>query len=152
MDCPEIKNAPTDMMHRRTLLPFCGRFLWLGVSVAIQTDSQTVLRAAEKTGFLPQDSCERESQLRWEIVSELPNAAQPDNWACKVTVDNHSLFLSMGAAQWFAFDFQSGEGAGFVSACDRGANCDANAVKYLFEISCHVGNCLRARPERSRWS
>jgi hypothetical protein len=126
--------------------------LWLGTSLTIQTDSQTILRAAETAGLLPQDDCERESQLLWEIATEPSGEAPTNDWACKVTVDNHSLFLSMGTRQWFAFDFESGEGAGFVAAWDAGASCDPNALKYLPEIVCHVGNCLQAKLERSRWS
>ena len=106
------------MMHRRTPLTFRGRFLWLGTSLTIQTDSQAILRAAETAGLLPQDDCERESQMRWEIATEPPGEAPANDWACKVTVDNHSLFLSMGSRQWFAFDFESGDGAGFVTAWD----------------------------------
>jgi hypothetical protein len=92
----EICSAPTDMMHRRTPLPFRGRFLGLGTSVTIQTDSPTILRAAEAVGFLLQDDVEQESQLRWEIVSESPGTTPAKDWEGKVTVDNHSLFLSMG--------------------------------------------------------
>jgi hypothetical protein len=148
----EICSAPTDMMHRRTPLPFRGRFLGLGTSVTIQTDSPTILRAAEAVGFLLQDDVEQESQLRWEIVSESPGTTPAKDWEGKVTVDNHSLFLSMGAEQWFAFDFESGEGAGFVAACDSSVFCDPNGERYLFEIACHVGNCLQAKPQRGGWS
>ena len=63
MDPRETSTAPTDMMHRRTPLTFRGRFLWLGTSLTIQTDSQSILRAAETAGLLPQDDCERESQI-----------------------------------------------------------------------------------------
>ena len=152
MDRHETSTAPTDMMHRRTPLTFRGRFLWLGTSLTIQTDSQAILRAAEAAGLLPQDDCERESQMRWEIATEPHGEAPTNDWACKVTVDNHSLFLSMGTRQWFAFDFESGDGAGFVATCDAGAFCDSNAVKYLLEIVDHIGNCLQAKLERSRWS
>ena len=151
MERYEISTAPTDMMHRRTRLPFRGRFLWMGASLAIQTDSQAILRAAEDVGFLRQDNCERESQMQWEIATEPPCEAEANDWTGKVTVDNHSLFLSMGTRQWFAFDLESGEGAGFVAASDTGSLCESNTLKYLLEIVCHVGNCLQGRPERSCW-
>lgn len=149
MDSYEISAAPTDMMQRRTPLRLPRRFLWLGTSLTIQTDSQEILRAAESVGLLlRQDDCERESQMRWEIATEPSCVAATNDWPCKVTVDNHSLFLDMGARQWFAFDFESGEGAGFVAAWDGGASCDPNALKYLLEIVCHIGNCLQAKAGR----
>jgi hypothetical protein len=151
MESYEISTAPTDMMHRRIPLPFRGRFLWLGTSLTIKTDSQAILRAAEGVGFLQQDNFERELQMQWEIATEPSCEAATNDWACKVTVDNHSLFLSMGVGQWFAFDFESGEGAGFVTACDASATCDSNAAKYLLEIVSHIGHCLRGRSERSCW-
>jgi len=151
MDSHSSVDAITDMMHRRTPLPFCGRFLWLGSSVTIQTDSQAVLRAAEGMGFLPHGDLEQESQIRWEIVTEPTSTPQASDCKCKVTIDNHSLFLSMGAGQWFAFDFESGDGAGFVVIPNPGASTDANAVKYLSEIACQVGNCLQPASDRSRW-
>jgi|SRR5579862_8672416 len=148
----QFATSPTDMMHRRTPLPFCGRFLWLGASVTIHTDSPAILRAAEETGFLPQIDAERQPDMRWEIASERTSAAPAYEGASKVTIDNHSLFLSMGREQWFAFDFESGDGAGFVAVTDRGLSGDRNAAQYLFEIACHVGNCLRTASERSLWS
>lgn len=152
MDSYEINTAPTDMMHRRTPLTLCGRFLWRGTLLTIRTDSQAILRAAEVAGLQPQDDYGQELQMRWEIATEPSGDAPTNDWACKVTVDNHSLFLSMGAEQWFAFDFESGDGAGFVAAWDAGASCDPNALKYLLEIVCHIGNCFQTKLERSRWS
>src|SRR5262249_50412367 len=108
-----------------------------------------ILWAAERAGFLPEEDLEHESQIRWEIVSEPTSTPQAGDWKCKVTIDNHSLFLSMGEAQWFAFDFASGDGAGFVVISDRCASSDANAAKYFLEIACHVGNCLRPLSGRS---
>ena len=144
MDSTEHDVFQTDMMHRRTPLLFCEQFLWLGISVTIQTDSREILRAAESRGFLPQNDRARKSQMYWEIATEPHGTAHADSWASKVVVDNHSLFLSMGDKQWFAFDFESGDGAGFFVSSDPGESDDPNATKYLSEIACHVGNCLRA--------
>ena len=77
MDRNETGTTPTDMMHRRTPLTFRARFLWLGTSLTIQTNSQAILQAAETAGLLPQDDCERESQMRWEIATEPPSEARP---------------------------------------------------------------------------
>ena len=149
MDRNENRGVPTDMMHRRTPLPFCKRFLWLGVSVTIQTDSTAILRAAESVEFLPQSDLAKESQMYWEIATEPHGTVHVDAWVSKVTVDNHSLFLNMGDKQWFVFDFESGEGAGFFTNSDLRDSANPNATKYLSEIACHVGNCLLDKPERN---
>lgn len=150
MNPQEVLDQPADLMRRRIPLLFHGHFLWLGAAVDIYTDSPTVLSAAEEAGFLPrQEEVQDEPEMRWQIVSELPGLVLSDGWTCKVTVDNNSLFLSMGAGQWFAFDFETGDGAGFVIVPDPWVSYETNAERYLLEIAHHVGNCLQAKPERS---
>jgi hypothetical protein len=144
-----IEQTP-DLMRRRVPLLFHGHFLWLGAALEIYTDSPAVLSAAEEAGFLPrQEEGQYRPELRWQIVSEQPCLVPVSGWTSKVTVDNNSLFLSMGVGQWFAFDFETGEGAGFVTVCDPCASYEVNAERYLLEIAHHVGNCLRAKLERS---
>ena len=149
MNLQEILDQPADLMRRRTSLLFSRRFMWLGSSVEMHTDSPAIFDAAENAGFLPECDVERRPEMRWEIVSEPPVVAAADDWAGKVTVDNNSLFLSMGIGQWFAFDFETGDGAGFVVVSGPRASCETNAEQYLLEIAHHVGNCLRAKLERS---
>src|SRR5271165_5734224 len=100
----QIDHQATDMMHRRTLLPFNGRFLWFGKAITICTDSPAVLNAAEAAGLLMQRGCGQESSLRWEIVAENHDESSGEPGECKLTLDSSSLYLSMGSLQWFAFD------------------------------------------------
>lgn len=145
-----IDLAP-DLMRRRTPLLFSKRFVWRSISVEICTDSTAILSAAEGAGFLPECCVERPPEMRWEIVSEM-RVSLSSNWSCRVTVDNHSFFLSMGTGQWFAFDFGTGDGAGFVVVSDQEAHPSANVERYLREILHHIADPVHQEMERSELS
>jgi hypothetical protein len=144
----KIADQCTDMMSRRTPLPFCEQFLWLGTSVSIRTDSLAVLRAAEELGFLPQASSEERSEMRWEIARERSVVASED-WECRVTIDQRSLYLSMGQGQWFAFDPETGDGAGFVIVSGTEPGCDLGAMSYLLAVIYNIGVC---ELQRRHWT
>ena len=138
----KIFASPTDMLHRRTpLLPY-QRFRWLGSAVMIGTNSPALLSAVNAAGFRPDGEAEQGTSMQWEIVSEEAGLVSTGLWTCKVTVTNHSLFLSMGPGQWFAFDFQTGDGAGFFSQARRAAS-NLHEMRYLSAITRNVGACLR---------
>jgi hypothetical protein len=144
----QIDDRPTDMMRRRTPLALRGRFHWFGTTVTIRTDSPAVLNAAEEAGLELPGNSEEEPGMRWEIASVQPGATAAENWECKATLDAHSLYLSMGPEQWFAFDLETGDGAGFVVS-DPGRLNDPNAELYLLAIAYNVGACLRLEMEKS---
>ena len=135
-------HSQTDMMQRRTLLPFCGRFVWRGMSVSIRTDSQLVLLAAEQAGLLPQAACDSESDMHWEIACERGGTASGSDWMCRAVADLHSLFLSMGREQWFALDLETGDGAGFIVVPQDDACEDPGAVKYLRDLTHNIANFM----------
>jgi hypothetical protein len=149
MNRHEVAFQPTDTMHRRTPLSFSGKFLWLEETVTICTDSPVILRAAEEIGLVPLKEPDQQSAMRWDLVSEPTGAAGIEDWDCKVTVDQHSLYLTMGPRQWFAFDLETGEGAGFVVITDVAGRSDPNGVLYLLSLVYNVGACLRPRLLRS---
>src|SRR5271154_5340423 len=118
MNRHQMDTSPTDMMRRRTPLPLSGCFLWREKTVTIYADSAAILWAAEEAGLIRQKGLERKTDMRWEIVSEQAGAANGGR-ECNVSIDHHSLYLNMGSEQWFAFDLETGDGAGFVVLSDR---------------------------------
>src|SRR5271170_5984344 len=99
MNRHQMDNPPTDMMRRRTPLPFCGFFLWSGQSVTIRADSAAILRAAEDVGLVAQKGFQRESDMRWEIVTERHGVIPLDDFECKTTVHQRSIYLDMQPGQ-----------------------------------------------------
>lgn len=138
------------MMHRRTLLPFNGRFLWFGLTITICTDSPAVLNAAEAAGLVMQSGSGQESGPRWDIAAEHRGESRAEPWECKLTRDSNSLYLSMGSQQWFALDLETGDGAGFVIVSDPDRPRDPNAEVYLGTVLENVGVALRPELEKRR--
>jgi hypothetical protein len=147
----EIRDEPTDVMYRRTPLPLCERFLWSGSCVSIRTDSSAILRAAEEAGFRPLGASKREADMQWEIVAEPQGSTNIGDWECKVTIDEHALYISMGPEQWFAFDLQTGDAAGFAVLSDPALSDDPNAVLYLLTLASNVRGCLQPDLESHRY-
>ena len=86
--------------------------------------------------------------MKWEIVGT-PGVALAANWECEVTLSNHSLYLSMGPEQWFAFDLETLDGAGFFLIHDSHPDGDRNAEQYLTSIASNLGASLRADLEKN---
>ncbi|HZD47723.1 MAG TPA: hypothetical protein VE178_03155 [Silvibacterium sp.] len=143
------QDEPTDMMCRRIPLPLCGRFLLFGTTVAITTNYEPIMRATNAAGLVRLTDKDELPGMKWEIVA-IPGASLSEDWDCNVTVGNHSLYLSMGREQWFAFDLETGNGAGFVVASDSGTLTDTNAELYLLAVACNVGAGLRSDVENAR--
>jgi hypothetical protein len=137
-------HQPTDMMHRRSQLLFRGCFFWLGTNVTICTDLPDVLDAAEKAGLRLRRDSEQVKAMRWEIVGELQATEPAQDWECEVTLDDHSLYLSMGPRQWFAFDRDTGDGAGFAAIANPDRPSEPNAERYLRAVLETVGTCLQS--------
>ena len=146
----QIDHQPTDMMHRRTLLPFNRRFLWFGIAITICTDSPAVLNAAEAAGLVMQRSFGQERELRWDIVAEQDGEATTEPWESKLTRDSNSLYMSMGSQQWFAFDLAMGDGVGFVTISDPDRPRDVNAELYLRTVLENVRVALQPELEMRR--
>lgn len=151
MNSPELDHLPTDMMCRRTVLDLCGHFLFFDTTVAIRTNCVSILVAAEEAGFVPLRGMEQEQCPSWEIVGTLPDRVTVEDWECKATLDDHSLYLSMGPEQWFGFDLETGEGAGFVVVSDPDLPSDHNIELYLLAVAYNLRACLRTDLKRSRW-
>jgi len=136
------------MMCRRTPLPLHGYFLLYYTPVVIATNHNTILRMASKAGFVPIEDTDPGSAIRWEIVGT-PGSSFIGYEECDVTLGDHSLYLSMGPEQWFAFDLETHDGAGFLAVADSDPSCDTNAQRYLSSIACYVGASLQPELEKS---
>lgn len=134
----QIDMPPTDMMRRRTLLPFWGRFAWSDNVVGIRTDSPAILWAAEEIGLRLQEGPERKPAMQWEIVSEQIGELTGKDLKCDVTIDHHAVYLDMGPGEWFAFDLETGEGAGFIVLSNPDEHRDPHAVLYLRAIASNI--------------
>jgi hypothetical protein len=135
---------PTDTMQRRVPLPLQRRFLLFGAAVSIKTNSESILRAAEYAGFVAVTDTNEIPEMIWEIVGA-EAGREPQDWECNVTLGDHSLYLSMGAEQWFAFDLETDDGVGFVTV--RQADHDPNSQRYLVALAVNVGATLRSGVE-----
>jgi len=135
------QNLPTDMMCRRIPLPLRSRFLLFGTTVTITTNCAPILRAATAAGLVRTDADELPG-MKWEIIG-MPAPSAVEDWECNVTLGNHSLYLSMGREQWFAFDLETCDGAGFVAVSDSDVVRDTNAELYFLAVAHNVGAGLR---------
>ena len=121
-----MNHQPTDMMRRRASLPLRERFFWSRTPITICTNSNAVLNAAEQAGLIAHHGLEREHGLRWEIVVEREHIAADENWECKATLDAHSIYLTVGSYQWFAFDLETGLRYG----CSRASAVEISEEKW----------------------
>ncbi|MBV8675033.1 MAG: hypothetical protein JOZ33_16510 [Acidobacteriaceae bacterium] len=140
--------TPSDVMHRRTPLPLQRRFLLFGAPVLINTNYESIMRAAEASGFVPDTDTDYVSCMKWEIVGE-PGIASVFGWDCDVSLGDHSLYLNMGLQQWFAFDLETRHGAGFVVVHNQDRALDTNAELYLASVAYNVGAGLRSALEKN---
>ena len=86
--------------------------------------------------------------MRWEIVGTM--VGRPTTtWPCNVALTDHSLYLSMGPEQWFAFDLKTCDAAGFVLIHDSDSECDTNAERYLTAVALNLGVSMRTDLEQS---
>jgi hypothetical protein len=141
-------SMPTDMMWRRTPLSLRGRFFLFGIIVVIDTNYESILRAAGKLWFTPVSDTNQTPAAKWEIVGAPASRLNAD-WKCNVTLGDHSLYLSMGPEQWFAFDLETNDAAGFVLIRDYDPDRDANAERYLTAIAFNLGVSMRTELEKS---
>ena len=139
---------PTDMMCRRTPLPLRGYFSLFGITVVITTNYESILRAAANSCFIPLVDTNETPTAKWEIVGT-PIAPPVRNWACNVTLGGHALYMSMGPEQWFAFDLETYDAAGFVLIHDHDPECDLNTERYLSAIAFNIGASVRTELEKS---
>jgi hypothetical protein len=142
-------HAPTDVMCRRTPLPFKGIFLLSGRYLQIATNHSSILQAAAAAGCVSVTDTEDDltPSIRWEIVG-MPGHSLVPCRECDVTVGDHSLYLNLGPEQWFAFDLETYDGAGFVVLADTYPASAVNTQRYMASIASHVSASLRAGSER----
>jgi len=134
----------TDMMQRRTPLPLGGNFVVSGRAVVIHTNCAVILREACKASLLtPVGDAQHGPAMQWEIVGSL-DTRPVEGWDSNVTLAGRSLYLSMGPQQWFAFDLETHQGAGFVTVCATGPNRNTNTQRYLLSIARNVTAGLRS--------
>jgi hypothetical protein len=126
-------------MHRRSALPLRGYFLLGDAIVVISCNDAIVLNCAADAGLIPQAEADQKADLQWEIVLEEDGDNGPDEHSCNVVRMSRSVYISLGANRWFAFDEESGEGAGFVTVHEFDKQDGADITQYL----CAVSDTLR---------
>jgi len=124
----ETDAAPhKGMMNRHTVLDLKAIFEWLGMAVSIDTNCSAILRAAEKAGFIPMRDAKAKIDFCWEFVIEAGNSFLQKPPSIRVFCDEQTIIITTERAGWFTFDFESGEGAGFL-----GGGESAEAVHAYF--------------------
>ncbi len=144
-----MNHQSTDMMHRRAPLSLRERFFWLRTPITICTNSNTVLNAVKQAGLTAHHGPEGEHGLRWEIVVERDHIAADEHWQCMATLDTHSVYLTVGSYQWFAFDLETGEGAGFAVIPDLEQEGSLSIDLYLQAIIDNIAAMLRDKTGES---
>jgi hypothetical protein len=107
---------PTDLMRRRVPLDLIATYLWHGVSLRIETNSQTILQAATDAGLMSVKDAHARSRSCWELTVEEDTAAPEPACAARAWRNGQSVYIEIAQRQWFAFDTVSGDGAGFLAA------------------------------------
>lgn len=107
---------PTDLMRRRIPLDLSATYLWRGIQVSINTNSHALLQAASEAGLVPANDKHARSRLSWELVIEEDSAAPRPARAARVWRNYQSIFIEITQRQWFAYDAESGDGAGVLAA------------------------------------
>ena len=136
-------------MFRRTPLPLKGRFLLSGKYLEIATNYNSILEASTAAGCVSVTDTEADCipTIGWEIVGT-PGRPPFPSGRCDLTLGDHSLYLSMGPKQWFAFDLETYDGAGFVVLADTESASDINAQRYMTLIASYVSASLHAGLEK----
>uniref|UniRef100_A0A372ILF3 Uncharacterized protein n=2 Tax=Paracidobacterium acidisoli TaxID=2303751 RepID=A0A372ILF3_9BACT len=138
------------MMHRRKVLALNACFLWEGRRIAIRTNSVAVLRAAASADSDMRIAPSDRVDMQWEIVAEIPDIVPRSRLNCRVVRDRGTVYLDMGPSQWFAFDSETGNGAGFVYGAESDEETAENAVQYLSLILNHLKPIL-LEEEQGTW-
>jgi hypothetical protein len=107
--------------------------------ITIYTNATAVLKGAEEAGLEAHSDSELEPSLRWDIAAELGFEPTAEAWGCKTIRDSNSVYLSMGYQQWFAFDLETGDAAGFVTICGLDQPSDLNVALYLRSVMDSIG-------------
>jgi len=113
------------LMHRGIALDLNATCRWLGMAVRIDTNSSVILRAALDLGFKPAPHVEPGIDLHWEFVIESALGGSNGSSSLRVLRDGQTVFIEMGQQGWFAFDPETGAGAGFLVAAESGEAVEA---------------------------
>lgn len=121
---PDVKQH-TDMMSRRSALDLNATCQWLGIAVRIDTNSPAILRAAKEWGFRPASCAGSGIDLHMEFVIEDIDDRAKGVFPLRVLRDKQTVFIETGEQGWFAFDTETGNGAGFLAAAESEEAVDA---------------------------
>lgn len=102
-------------MRRRVPLDLSATYLWRGVQLRIDTNSPTILQAGAEAGLTAVEDPQAQSHWYWELAIEEDAAAPGPACAPRVWRNHQSVFIEIAQRQWFAFDAESGDGAGFLA-------------------------------------
>lgn len=113
-----IVAQPIGMMQRHIALDSTATYQWLGRAVRIDTNSPAILRAANEWGFSADRNAVSGFDLHLEFVVEDMLDRAHDASPSHVLRDERTVFIETGQLGWFAFDFETGDGAGFFAATE----------------------------------
>jgi len=106
------------LMHRSIALDLNVTCQWHGIAVRIDTNSPAILRAAQDRGFNPAPHVKPGIDIHWEFVVENGHGDANGPFPLRVLRDGDTVFVETGQQGWFAFDPETGDGAGFLAAAD----------------------------------
>lgn len=137
---PDIAQH-TDMMCRRIALDLEAHCEWRGMAVRIDTNSPAILRAAHEWGFRPASCAGSGIDLHMEfVIDDIDDRAKGVS-SLRVLRDEQTVFIETGEQAWFAFDTETGSGAGFLAAAES-----EEAVEAYFRAVAAVIEPLLRRP------
>lgn len=125
---------PTDLMHRRSLLNSSARYLWHSRIVQISTNSALAIEKAAEAGLVHSDPRSMAADFRWEIACERGGDSYELGNSTTTSLDEDTVYVAMEDGQWFAFDRECGDGAGFLSSGEDGAKLLESFIHILEQI------------------
>jgi hypothetical protein len=131
-------------MHRREQLDYFAKYLWHGVALRIATNSRTFLQAVTDAGLIATQNSHGLSELCWEFTVEDNAAAHGPACPLHLWRNGHSVYIEFAHNQWFAFDADSGDGAGFLATPvpDLAARAYLEAILRILELELHNISCV----------
>lgn len=149
---PKIRFAETDMLHRRTPLPYAVRVDLGGVTVLVRTNSRALQEGAR---LLKLDSQRVPAPIAAEWEIEVEACGEPP--MCAGMSDAVELFtfgcsrsLRMANGSWFAWTPLAASGVGFAFVCGNEAEQATQLAEYLGTTAEFVSEHQDTRNDGSR--
>lgn len=133
----EIECAETDMMHRRTLLPYAVPIDLDGVPLLVRSNS-AVLHEGVRLLRLPSQLARVPVRAEWQIEVEAsgePCECPGRSSAVELFAFGPSRSLRMANGSWFAWTPPQANGVGFAFVCGNATEQATQLAEYLRTIA-----------------